>query len=94
MIVFGRTASSRVLRHFWKDRKKAVFLCFHCVNWRIENTASDGPIENFQIFCCGASVRFWQYAREGADHLWRKNPPRNLSISLVGDEQLDRVTGG
>ena len=85
MIVFGRTASSRVLRHFWKDRKKAVFLCFHCVNWRIENTASDGPIENFQIFCCGASVRFWQYA---------PNPPRNLSVSLVADEQLDRVTGG
>ena len=54
MIVFGRTASSRVLRHFWKDRKKAVFLCFHCVNWRIENTASDGLIENFRIFCCGS----------------------------------------
>jgi hypothetical protein len=30
---------------------------------------------------------------EGANHLWRKNPPRELSIDLVADERLGRVTG-
>jgi hypothetical protein len=30
---------------------------------------------------------------EGANHLWRRNPPRELSISLVADERLGRVTG-
>jgi hypothetical protein len=28
---------------------------------------------------------------EGANHLWRKNPPRELSIDLVADEPLGRV---
>jgi surface antigen len=32
-------------------------------------------------------------APEGANHLWR-NPSRELSIGLVADEQLFRVTGG
>jgi hypothetical protein len=44
----------------------------------------------------------WVYARrgpelavrpEGANHLWRKKPPRELSIDLVADERLGRVTG-
>ena len=30
---------------------------------------------------------------EGANHLWRRNPPRELSIDLVADERLGRVTG-
>ena len=30
---------------------------------------------------------------EGANYLWRKNPPRELSIDLVADERLGRVTG-
>jgi hypothetical protein len=30
---------------------------------------------------------------EGANHLWRRNPPRKLSISLVADERLGWVTG-
>src|SRR6266481_8070260 len=30
---------------------------------------------------------------EGANHLWRKKPPRELSIDLVADERLGRVTG-
>jgi hypothetical protein len=30
---------------------------------------------------------------EGANHLWRRNPPRNLSINLVADERLGWVTG-
>jgi hypothetical protein len=30
---------------------------------------------------------------EGANHLWRKNPPRELSIDLVTDGRLGRVTG-
>jgi RNA-directed DNA polymerase len=29
---------------------------------------------------------------EGANHLWRKKPPRELSIGLVADERLGRVT--
>jgi hypothetical protein len=31
---------------------------------------------------------------EGANHLWRKNPPRNLSIDPEAGERLGRVTGG
>ena len=30
---------------------------------------------------------------EGADYQWRKIPPRELSIDLVADERLGRVTG-
>jgi hypothetical protein len=30
---------------------------------------------------------------EGAKHLWRKNPPRKLSIDLEANERLGRVTG-
>jgi hypothetical protein len=30
---------------------------------------------------------------EGANHLWRKNPSRELSIDLVADERLGRLTG-
>ena len=30
---------------------------------------------------------------EGANHLWRKKPPRELSIDLVADERFGRVTG-
>jgi len=30
---------------------------------------------------------------EGANRQWRRNPPRELLIDLVADEQLGRVTG-
>jgi hypothetical protein len=30
---------------------------------------------------------------EGACHQWRRVPPRELSIDLVADERLGRVTG-
>jgi hypothetical protein len=30
---------------------------------------------------------------EGADHLWRKIPPRELSIDLEADERLGRAIG-
>ena len=30
---------------------------------------------------------------EGANHQWRKIPPRELLIDLEADERLDRVTG-
>jgi hypothetical protein len=30
---------------------------------------------------------------EGANHQWRQNPPRELSIDLEADERLGRVTG-
>ena len=29
----------------------------------------------------------------GADHLWGKEPPKELSVDLVASEQLGRVTG-
>src|SRR3981081_884829 len=38
--------------------------------------------------CLGLAVR-----PEGANHQWRKIPPRELSIDLVADERLGRVTG-
>ena len=31
---------------------------------------------------------------EGANDQWRKIPPRELSIDLVADERLGRVSGG
>ncbi len=39
--------------------------------------------------------RFFTYAvrPEGADHQWRKIPPRELSIALVADERFGRATG-
>ncbi len=30
---------------------------------------------------------------EGAEHQWRKEPPRELSVDLVADERGGRVTG-
>jgi hypothetical protein len=30
---------------------------------------------------------------EGANHQWRKIPPRELSIDLEADERFGRVTG-
>jgi hypothetical protein len=30
---------------------------------------------------------------EGANHQWKKIPPRELSIDLEADERLGRVTG-
>jgi len=30
---------------------------------------------------------------EGADHQWRRIPPRELSIDLVADERSGRATG-
>jgi hypothetical protein len=30
---------------------------------------------------------------DGANHQWRRNPPRELSIDLVADERLVWVTG-
>jgi len=30
---------------------------------------------------------------EGANHLWRRNPPREMSISLVADKRFGRETG-
>jgi hypothetical protein len=37
--------------------------------------------------------RFVAVRPEGANHQWRKNPPRELSIDLEADERLGRVTG-
>ena len=39
------------------------------------------------------ACRFLAVRPEGANHLWRKNPPRELSIGLVADERFGRVTG-
>jgi hypothetical protein len=41
----------------------------------------------------GLPCPFMAVRPEGANHLWRKNPSRELSIDLVADERLGRVTG-
>ena len=40
-----------------------------------------------------AECRSMAVRPEGANHQWRRNPPRELSIDLVADERLGRVTG-
>jgi len=47
------------------------------------------------IHCRGLHLRrqFMAVRPEGANHQWRKIPPRELSIDLVADERLGRVTG-
>ena len=41
----------------------------------------------------GMSVSYVAVRPEGANHQWRKIPPRELSIDPVADERLGRVTG-
>ena len=41
----------------------------------------------------GSECRLMAVRPEGANHQWRRNPPRELSIDLVADERLGRVTG-
>ena len=48
------------------------------------------PLQSSLLRCMS---RLLAVRPEGANHLWRKNPPRELSIDLVADERLDRVTG-
>jgi hypothetical protein len=41
----------------------------------------------------GAKIKIFAVRPEGADHPWRKVPPRELSIALVADERFGRATG-
>jgi len=41
-------------------------------------------------FCAGPKLAV---RPEGVNYQWRRNPPRKLSIDLVADERLGRVTG-
>ncbi len=38
-------------------------------------------------------VSMYAVRPDGADHQWRRVPPRELSIALVADERFGRVTG-
>ncbi len=40
-----------------------------------------------------ACSQFRKVRPEGAEHQWRKDPPRELSVDLVADERGGRVTG-
>jgi hypothetical protein len=48
----------------------------------------DTAPDRWQGVCLRLAVR-----PEGANHQWRKIPPRELSIDLEADERLGRVTG-
>jgi hypothetical protein len=56
---------------------------FGAARWRVCRRT-----RNLTMRCRVLAVR-----PEGANHLWRKKPPRELSIDLVADERLGRVTG-
>src|SRR5262249_14208234 len=50
-----------------------------------------------QLPVCRSALRcmspFMAVRPEGANHQWRRIPPRELSIDLEADERLGRVTG-
>ena len=50
--------------------------------------ATDEVFLNRAVECEHMAVR-----PEGANHQWRKNPPRELSIDLEADERLGWATG-
>ena len=45
------------------------------------------------VFLLHCICRLLAVRPEGANHQWRKIPPRELSIDLVADERFGRVTG-
>ena len=56
------------------------------------STGSERELSRFHVLLRRMSPQL-AVRPEGANHQWRKNPPRELSIDLVADERLDRVTG-
>jgi hypothetical protein len=66
---------------------------------RVNARTAGSPAISAPGRACGAAgaapleCRLLAVRPEGANHLWRKNPPRELSIDLVADERLGRVTG-
>ena len=50
-------------------------------------------LQFFQRELPQARCRLVAVRPEGANHQWREIPPRELSIDLVADERLGRVTG-
>ncbi len=57
-------------------------------SWPTASVAGIWPARRLQRESPEMAVR-----PEGANHQWRKIPPRELSIDLVADERLGRVTG-
>ena len=47
------------------------------------------PILTMRLGACG---RHWVVRPEGANHLWRRVPPGELSIDPEADERLVQVT--
>jgi hypothetical protein len=43
--------------------------------------------------CDRCEIEIYAVRPDGADHQWRRVPPRELSIALVADERSGRVTG-
>ena len=74
----------------WGERNSAIGLCFglvifpHCSNDSFRPTAA--------LRHC-AEIKNFAVRPEGADHLWRKVPPRELSIALVADKRFGWVRG-
>ena len=66
---------------------------------RIETTRFHYPLAGEPRRNRQCSIKYRQECRlmavrpEGADHQWRKIPPRELSIDLVADERFGRATG-
>ena len=58
---------------------------FHCVL----GGAAD---IDFGRRCLMGHIQIFAVRPEGADHQWRRVPPRELSIALVADERFGRVT--
>jgi hypothetical protein len=65
-------------------------LCIRHSARSVASAATDDlvPFETARARCLFMAVR-----PEGAKHQWRKIPRRKLSIVLVADERLGRVTG-
>src|SRR6266566_4117298 len=82
-------ASSPDERKFLGCCKLATARCRSCALIRV---AAGRSLAGRPLSRGGGSL-FLAVRPEGADHQWRENPPRELSIDLVADERLGWVTG-
>ena len=65
-------------------------------NLKNSGTRLRGSLKTSLDCCCQHFARFnldFSVRANGAGHQWRKGPPRKLSVGLVADERLGRVTG-
>lgn len=60
----------------------------------VRGARSETRVPTATLLCRDCSGPEMAVRPEGANHQWRKIPPRELSIDLVADERLGRVTGG